>query len=220
MLPDPQSPERSLGEFFDRCARQGLMYDFEPAEREKLGRFLAAWGIEPGFRVLEPGCGAGRLTAILADAVGGAGEVIACDLSPEMIARARERGLPPQAHFVNSSVSAIERPDGWFDRVICLNVFPHFADKAAVLGAFHRLLREDGQLWINHFRGRDDLNRFHREAAPEVASHVLPCPLTMRRMLEENGFVPTELADGEGGYELKALKMPRATPLDSIPCGA
>lgn len=198
--------DQGIAEFFDRCAHKRLMYEFEPTERETLRHFLELWAIKPGMRVLEPGCGSGRLTAVLAEAVGPEGEVVACDLSPEMIRLAEGRGLPSQVCLICGSATTIERAAGICDRIICLNVFPHFMDKAAVLHEFARLLRPDGQLWINHFEGRESLNHFHHHAAPEVSDHMLPCPFTMRRLLDENGFTLLDLVDRADAYWAKAAK--------------
>lgn len=198
-----------IAAFFDRCADRGLMLDFPPEERLKLAGFFEAWAIRPGSRVLEPGCGAGRLTEELAGAVGPAGEVYACDLSPGMLRRARARNLPPHVHFALGSALRVARPDGWFDRVICLNVFPHFARPAAALCEFARLLKPGGELWINHFEGSESLNRFHRGAAPEVSGHALPCPRLMQRLMAEAGFYVDRLEDGAESYRLKATPAPR-----------
>jgi demethylmenaquinone methyltransferase/2-methoxy-6-polyprenyl-1,4-benzoquinol methylase len=201
--------DHEIGAFFDRCARKRLMYEFEPDEQEKLKRFLEVWDVRPGQRILEPGCGNGRLTRVLAEATCPDGEVYATDLSPAMLALARERGLPAHVHLVCGSAVMIEREDQWFDRVICLNVFPHLSDKLGALKEFARVLKPDGSLWVNHFEGRDNLNRFHHEAAPEVSQHVLPCPHTMRRMAQEAGFEVVEFVDQGEVYSVKAVKQCR-----------
>jgi len=198
--------DKDIGDFFDRCADKRLMYEFEPEEQEKLKWFFVNWNIRPGQRVLEPGCGSGRLTQLLAETVGPKGEVYACDLSTAMIRLARERRLPPYVHFVEMSTLSIERSDGWFDAVICLNVFPHIMDKSAALTEFARVLKPAGAIWINHFQGREGINRFHHDAAPEVSNHTLPCPHTMRRLLEEGGFELLEVTDNSDAYSLRARR--------------
>ena len=48
-------------------------------------------GLQPGMRVLDVGCGPGRLTVPMAEKVGPHGEVVAIDIQPRMLARAREK---------------------------------------------------------------------------------------------------------------------------------
>lgn len=57
-------------------------------------RWIAAARIAPGDSVFHVGCGTGYYTAILAELVGGAGRVIACDVEPELVARAAENLAP------------------------------------------------------------------------------------------------------------------------------
>jgi SAM-dependent methyltransferase len=45
-------------------------------------RLISAWGISPGMRILEIGCGQGDLTLALAEAVGETGHVTAVDIAP------------------------------------------------------------------------------------------------------------------------------------------
>jgi demethylmenaquinone methyltransferase/2-methoxy-6-polyprenyl-1,4-benzoquinol methylase len=200
----PQT-ESEIAVFFDRVADQQLMVDFPEDERVKLEYFFSLWRLQPGERVLEPGSGSGRLTACLARAVGPQGEVYACDLSPKMLAIARNRRLPPQAHVVCESVMNIQRPEDWFDVVVCLNVFPHFADPSPVLREFARLLKPGGRLWVNHFEGSESLNRFHRDAAPEVSDHALPPGTEMRRLVEGAGFRIERFGDCAEHYILGAV---------------
>jgi demethylmenaquinone methyltransferase/2-methoxy-6-polyprenyl-1,4-benzoquinol methylase len=195
-------------EFFDHCAETGEMADFLPEHEPKLVRFMAAWGLRPGARVLEPGCGTGRLTQRLAAAVGPHGLVVACDPSPGMIRAARARNLPPQVRLVESTVIALDEPADSFDIVICFCVFPHLAPHPQSVAAMARLLRPGGDLWVNHFEGREQLNAFHRGAAPEVADHMLPPEEAMRRMIAAAGLEWISLTDTPDEYALHARKPP------------
>ncbi len=199
--------DEEISAFFDRCAEQKLMYEFDSEEQDKLRLFLASWNVRPGQRVLEPGCGSGRLTQVLAEATAPDGEVYAGDLSPAMIHLAQERHMPSHVHLVCGPATSIERPDEWFDTVVCLNVFPHVMDKSGALREFARVLKASGNLWISHFSGRDELNRFHHHAASEVSNHMLPCPHTMRHMMQDAGFGIVELTDRTGVYSLHAVKQ-------------
>lgn len=62
-----------------------------PLTRALAGRFVRRIGVEPGLRVLDVGCGPGRLTLPLARAVGDAGEVVGVDVQEEMLARMARR---------------------------------------------------------------------------------------------------------------------------------
>ena len=197
--------DAEIAAFFDHCAEERLMTDFPPEEQIKLATFQEWWNLQPGHRVLEPGCGSGRLTAELAPRVGESGQVVACDLSGGMLDLARARRLPETVTLIQGSAFDLDLPDHGFDRIICLNVFPHFADAAQALAAFVRMLKPDGQLWINHFEGRESLNHFHHEAAPEVADHALPCRYTMGRLMEGAGLKVERLEDTAEMYCLLAV---------------
>lgn len=62
-----------------------------PLTRGLSGRFVRRLGVEPGLRVLDVGCGPGRLTLPLARAVGEGGEVVGVDIQQEMLSRAARR---------------------------------------------------------------------------------------------------------------------------------
>jgi protein-L-isoaspartate(D-aspartate) O-methyltransferase len=54
-----------------------------------LARWIAALEISPGARVLHIGCGTGYYTAIVAELVGAGGQLVACDVDPQLAERAR-----------------------------------------------------------------------------------------------------------------------------------
>jgi demethylmenaquinone methyltransferase/2-methoxy-6-polyprenyl-1,4-benzoquinol methylase len=192
--------------YFDRCARDGVMADFEPEHEEKVRALLAEWDLRPGQRVLEPGCGAGRLTERLAESVGPDGFVYAFDLSAGMIEHARARGLPAHVRFEVADIAEARLEPGDFDACICFHVFPHFADKARALGEIARVLKPGAALWVNHMKPREELNAFHRTVAPEVASHQLPPDDEMRALLAAAGFADVRISDSGAGYSLRAAR--------------
>lgn len=68
--------------YFDTMATAPWAVDPSRMEdRPKIARLPSTAEIRPGVSVLEPGCGTGRLTAILSNAVGSAVRVIALDIS-------------------------------------------------------------------------------------------------------------------------------------------
>lgn len=76
----------------------GSTNDWDGDDYDATAGFVAAYGESvvdlldprPGERVLDLGCGTGRLTAEIADAVGPEGTVVGLDSAPDMVATARE----------------------------------------------------------------------------------------------------------------------------------
>ena len=59
----------------------------------------------------------------------------------------------------------------------CATVYPHFRDKRRALLEIRRVLRPSGALIINHFVGRDTVNRIHGSSQNEVLRvDLLPTP--------------------------------------------
>lgn len=192
--------------YFDRCAKDGVMADFEPEHEEKVRALLAKWDLQPGQRVLEPGCGAGRLSKRLAEAVGPDGFVYAFDLSAGMIKQAMSRGLPSHVRIEVADAERLRLEARGFDACICFHALPHFADKARALGEIARVLKPGAALWVNHMKRREELNAFHRTVAPEVATHQLSPDDEMRALLGAAGFEDVRISDTAAGYSLRALR--------------
>lgn len=121
---------------------------FEEAGRRDAARIRALAG--PEARVLNIGCGIGRVEKYLAPEVA---EMHAVDISGEMIARARER-LAGLSNVYLREVSPIEylaaHPDGRFDFVFSLLVLQHLEKEDAFLYLqdAHRVLRPGGTLFV------------------------------------------------------------------------
>src|SRR4030042_5569538 len=58
--------------------------EYAPDEKEKIQRLIQNIEVRDGLTILEPGCGTGRLTEVLANVAGPAGFVLALDISPRM----------------------------------------------------------------------------------------------------------------------------------------
>jgi len=197
--------EKQLIDFFDECAHRGTMDGFTPEELQKLNGLMHRWNLRPGDRVLEPGCGSGRLSFKLAEKIGPNGEVVACDVSKKMISRALNKSNHQQIVFMQTCVTAIPCPKRYFDHVICLNVFPHFFEPLKVLRQFADLLKTNGQLWINHFQGRHQINRFHEQVGGAVQDHRIPDKTTMLDLIQRSGFQLVEYEDSQDLYSLHAV---------------
>ncbi len=87
--------------------------------------WLRHFGLRPGQRALEIGCGIGTLTHLLADAIGPSGSIMATDLSPKSIEAARDRlSSFRNIHFAAGDVLDIQI-DGVFDVIALPDVIEH-----------------------------------------------------------------------------------------------
>jgi ubiquinone/menaquinone biosynthesis C-methylase UbiE len=95
-------------------------------------------------RLVELGCGSGFFTAALAPR---AESVVATDLSPGMLALARERVKAANVTFQVEDCQRTSFPDAAFDTAF-IGLVLHFTDPAATLAEMHRVLKRGGTLLV------------------------------------------------------------------------
>ena len=100
-----------------------------------------------GQRVLDLGCGTGRLSAALVEQ--GLARVWGVDASAEMLAAAREK-LPATVGLKQARAEELPFRDGWFDRVVTWLVV-HLVDRPAAFREVARVLVPDGRLAVVTF---------------------------------------------------------------------
>jgi len=150
---------------------------------------LSEW-VPPGSRVLDIGCGVGRLARLLAPQ---AAEVLGIDRNPRAIAIARQRTpVTSSARFEVAEVGA-PLPEG-FDVAVLSHVIEHIEDVDALLRQLHaltsRLLVEVPQF------GMDSLNVIRRHRGMDFSSdadHVREyTPELLAAQLQRNGWRITD----------------------------
>jgi ubiquinone/menaquinone biosynthesis C-methylase UbiE len=128
-----------------------------------------------GRRVLDIGCGTGRLSVALVERAHA--KVWGVDASREMLAVAKEKAQG--VAFKQAQADSLPFKDGWFERAVLWLVL-HLVDRPAALGEARRVLGHDGRLavvtfheshfgahWLNRYLPsleRIDLARFPTEA--------------------------------------------------------
>ena len=133
---------------------------YEPAEVDALpssvtesfcgvGNPFSLGNPQPALTVLDLGCGAGFDTLLAARRVGTTGMVIGVDMTPEMIAKARNNaeilGLA-NVELVLGAIEHLPLPDASFDLVISNGVFNLCPDKPRVLSEVFQVLKPGGRL--------------------------------------------------------------------------
>ena len=109
-------------------------------------RAVAAAGLGPGERALDVGAGTGDLALALAKA-GPSGRVVALDLAPEMLGRARTRA-DASLGFVVGSAEALPFPDALFSCVVAGFAVRNFGDLPRALGDMRRVLGPGGRVVV------------------------------------------------------------------------
>jgi ubiquinone/menaquinone biosynthesis C-methylase UbiE len=144
----------------DRLIHWARFYDLATGllrRRGKRLRIMLADDLElrPGDRVLDVGCGTGRLSRVFAERVAPTGSVDGIDAAVEMIKRAsskaRKRGVP--ATFQVAFAQELPFPDASFDAVACILALHHVAedDQQTAVEEMYRVLKPGGQLLIAEF---------------------------------------------------------------------
>jgi len=195
---------------FDALASDARWRTFTAEERLRVDGFVRRWGIKPGDRVLEPGCGSGRLTAVLAALTGPTGRVAAFDCSPKFLRLAAQRHLPPHVTLHAAWAKAWPLVPESFDHVVCFNVFPHLTPQARTARRLATALRPGGVFWIAHTCSRAFVNAVHRHGPSALHDHLLPAPRKLTRLLREAGLDEVEIEDGADHFLARAVRPTHA----------
>lgn len=191
-------------EFFDAHVGEFLDRPWTGDEEAKLEWFRARWKIQPGMKVIEPGCGAGQLTKRLATWVGPKGRVLAFDSSPKMVGEHRRAIVSDNVECSLARAEDVALPVGWADRVVCFRVFPHFGDKLKALLNLASAMKEEGLFLVAHFHSRRELSQLHRSAGRPVSRDGIPAEAVARDLFRSAGMSIDELIDAPGRYHLCA----------------
>ncbi len=155
------------------------------------GTLIERLHLAPGMRVLDAGCGPGRLTIPLARAVGEDGEVIALDGQPAMLAKLERRlgaeGIT-SVRPLRSGLGEGALEAGTFDRVLLAMVLGEVRDREAAVRELYAALRPGGILSITEIFGDPDYRG----------------PATVRREVEDAGF---RLLERHGGFPAYTLNF-------------
>ncbi|MGC2208867.1 MAG: methyltransferase domain-containing protein [Candidatus Korobacteraceae bacterium] len=129
--------------------------------------------LQGGERVLDAGCGSGRLTEELLGRVP-AGAVVALDSSPQMLEQARQRlsRFGQRVEFVQASLQEFTLPEK-VDGIFSNAVFHWVPDHLAMFRCLHAALKQGqpGGWLVAQFGGVGNLARAHRRA-DEVAEEA------------------------------------------------
>ena len=192
---------------FDALASDSRWHTFTVEERCRVDAFVRRWGIKTGDRVLEPGCGSGRLTVILAELTGPTGRVTAFDCSTKLLCLAAHRRLPPHVDLHAAWAEDMSLAPESFDHIVCFNVFPHLVPQAVIARRLAMALRPGGTFWIAHTGSRATINAAHRGGPSVLHEHILPAPWKLARLLRGAGLKEVEIEDAANHFLARAVRF-------------
>lgn len=189
-IPLPEEPIADMDAVmqYDKGARYYIMPEYKYFVRKILRR-----GLKSG-RALDIGTGSGRLAIELVRARGCHFDIVALDISENMIKKARENarryGVENRIKFLVATADTLPFPDNSFDLVISYASLHHWFQPVTVFDEVARVTRETGRaiirdnkrvyqnpLWrpVIWFISRF-MNKRHRENWPKVllASYTIP----------------------------------------------
>ena len=169
------------------------------------GNPQAIAALKPGETVLDLGSGAGFDCFLAAKRVGRTGRVIGVDMTPEMVAKARDNARRVEAPNVDFRLGEIEHLpvlDGSVDAILSNCVINLSPDKAAVFREAFRVLKPGGRLAISDVIATSPMPPELAESLEAYTGCVAGAASaeTLSRLLAEAGFeeVSIRVRDGSG----------------------
>jgi ubiquinone/menaquinone biosynthesis C-methylase UbiE len=149
--------------------------------------FLQRIGVVRGSTVADLGAGPGFFTLPLAQAVGSSGRVYAVDVSPAMVERLRERGLPEHVDVLLGGEHGLPLADRSIDLALLAFVLHEVEDSPNFLSEVRRTLRPGGRLVVLEWVPQEE------ELGPPLHERLPRDAATT--MLSQSGFRVAEEGD-------------------------
>ena len=143
---------------------------------DRTRRLLESLPVSPESKLIDIGCGTGNVASLLKQLYP---QVTVCglDISPKVIARAKELDRTGDIEFIVATESEIPFADSVFDSAVCRFSLHHYPDLAAHLREVRRILESGGTYLIVEVlpetgRFHTMLNGVFAAAERESAGHV------------------------------------------------
>lgn len=185
--------ERSKGSRREHDRKQAEVFDrvvdiFEgPIPEDIMARLetiVASAGIKEGAAILDVGTGTGVLIPLILRFK--PARVVGCDLSAEMLARARAK-FGEELRFVEADIVDLPPEDGPFDVVFCNAMFGNVYDQQGAVAAISSLLANGGRLVISHPMGKGFVKELSR-GSKAFSIKELPDRVALESLLEPHGL--------------------------------
>jgi SAM-dependent methyltransferase len=203
-LSSEQAGVRAVAEAFGYTPEELASIPAEANMGLSCGNPTATANLRPGEVVVDLGCGGGLDVFLAAAKVGPTGKAIGIDMTPEMLALARQNAARgndgqgfPNVEFHRATIDKLPLPDASVDCVISNCVINLAPDKPAVFREVARVLRPGGRLAVSDIALKRPLPA---EVGQDVLAHVGCIAGAVlieeyRRQLAEARFAAVEVID-------------------------
>lgn len=131
-----------------------MLRDLGHPPHEKLNEV----GIQPGFQVLDYGCGPGSYTLAAAELVGISGKVYALDIHPLAIQSVQKRALKKKLTNIETIQSNCKTglESNSIDVVLLYDIFHGLSDPESVLQELHRVMKPNSILSLSDHHMKEE----------------------------------------------------------------
>lgn len=154
--------------------------------------------LKTGEIVLDVACGTGVTTRIAKRDVGKLGSVTGLDINANMLVKAQELATEYDIKWMESDVTETGLHSDQFDAIISQHGYHYFADPAAALKEFHRLLAPNGRIALSIWDGHSAYTEaictaVEKFMSPEIAAKQrsqrdTPSATVLGRALTDAGY--------------------------------
>lgn len=135
----------------------------------KISAILTLAGIKKASRILDIATGTGILIPHLLKQE--PAEIVAIDLSEQMIIQAQKNYKSQLVHFENANFYAFDQKG--FDFAIVYSAYPHFENKEALMLQLSACLKPGGRFMIAHSESKETINGRHSGEHVKMVSTTL-----------------------------------------------
>jgi len=182
--------DNDMETFFNNMAHEWRNNPEEYSVREKLVSVMA---LPVNSIIADIGCGKGVMFPHILKTK--PAQIIAVDISFEMIKLAKEHFHDDRIHYINGDILNVLLPA--LDAVIIFNAYPHILNKEALIKKLADIIKPNGIVFIAHSRSRSDINAIHKRNGACKLSVVLESAKTEAEKFSEHFYVEKILDNDE-----------------------
>lgn len=160
-----------LAPFYDLNERvwSRLLFGIDLAEGRK--QIVGLLGLKPGMRLLEVSPGPGVFQKLLRHEISDTGDLVALDLSMEMLRQCQKKNKDLNVHLVQGNAQYLPFEDGCFDALFHFGGVNLFNDPAKAIDEFIRVVKKDG---IVSWGDEGISESYSNETRKKIAARINP----------------------------------------------